>query len=632
LFFCFAFANPVKAQTQPAAPETQPYGKVDQADLEMKSCDFEKDANAEVLFDKAKIYPDGNLNIMERHIRIKVFNDFGKNQANVRLEYVSFLGASVINGLEAETINLENGKIEVTKLDKKNVYNQNIDKIRSVLTFALPNVKSGSIIEYKYRLALAAGYFPNWYFQSYLPTKYSEINFDIQIDARAGEGFSVMQHISQPLVKDVGKIDDFKQVKALADIHSLPDEPYMGARQDNLQRIDFLVSSARFGTWDQIGEFSIKAPDFGDQIRRSLSGEGEIIKHAKSLKSDDEKIAFIFDTVRNNMKWNEMSLFYTTDGTVRAWDKKTGSSGEINMILCHLLNKSGIRANPMIVGNKNGEKLNPVNPDIYLFYNTVVYIQVDSTKKYVLDATNKFNLYNVVPMGVLNTFGLNLDEDNKNYNPTFLEMAEPAMQSVFLNAEIKPEGKMTGTAEINSYSYNKINAVKKYKTDGEEKYIKYLSNNDNSLKISSLKMEGMEVDTLPLTQKIDFNAELTSSDQNYLFVNTSLFNLMGENPFTSEQRFSTIDFGYKSNYAITGVYKLPAGYKTDALPKSVTIVMPDQSIVFKRIIAEEDGSILVKYTLNHKKIQYFGDDYQDIRGFYKKMYELLGEQIVLKKS
>jgi hypothetical protein len=45
-----AFA--ARAQTQPApAPAITPYGKIDKADLEMTSCDFEKDANAEVLLD-----------------------------------------------------------------------------------------------------------------------------------------------------------------------------------------------------------------------------------------------------------------------------------------------------------------------------------------------------------------------------------------------------------------------------------------------------------------------------------------------------------------------------------------------------------------------------------------------------
>src|SRR5471030_693859 len=115
---CALSAN---AQTQPAAqPATQEYGKISKEDLELKSCDFEKDANAEVLFDKANIYYDQDFNIiMERHKRIKIFNDNGKDKANIRLVYYSIDRLESISGLQAETINLVDGKPEITKIDKK---------------------------------------------------------------------------------------------------------------------------------------------------------------------------------------------------------------------------------------------------------------------------------------------------------------------------------------------------------------------------------------------------------------------------------------------------------------------------------------------------------------------------------
>src|ERR1700744_6565217 len=49
--------------------EGQPYGKVDMDDLQMTPCDFEKNANAEVLFDIARMTDQGD---MERHVRIKI--------------------------------------------------------------------------------------------------------------------------------------------------------------------------------------------------------------------------------------------------------------------------------------------------------------------------------------------------------------------------------------------------------------------------------------------------------------------------------------------------------------------------------------------------------------------------------
>jgi hypothetical protein len=146
-----SIAMSVKAQTQATTPSTQPFGKIDKADLEMTSCDFEKDANAEVLFDKGTIVPQMDLNresrtptlIMERHTRIKVFNKFGVNEGNIRIVYTSYAQTIVIADLQAETINLNNGKIEITQVDKKGIYTETVDKIRSALVFALPNISTG---------------------------------------------------------------------------------------------------------------------------------------------------------------------------------------------------------------------------------------------------------------------------------------------------------------------------------------------------------------------------------------------------------------------------------------------------------------------------------------------------------
>jgi hypothetical protein len=260
-----------------------------------------------------------------------------------------------------------------------------------------------------------------------------------------------------------------------------------------------------------------------------------------------------------------------------------------------------------------------------------VYVPVDSAKEYILDATGKYNQYNETPAELLNSFGLYIDKSKKIYDTVSIKKDLPVRQVILINAEIKPGGKLDGTAQINSVSYDRINAIKKYKTDGEKKYIDYLADNDNNLKISSLKMENMEVDTLPLTQNVVFSLDLAGSDENYIYLKPNLFSSLKTNPFLSETRLSDIYFGYLRSYSINGVYKLPAGYKTDALPKSVNMVMPDKSISFKRIVAEQDGSVLVHFIVDVRKAAFNPSEYSGVHAFYKKMYELLDEQIVLKK-
>ena len=109
LLTLLAAALPVKAQQIISADE--PYGKISNADLEMTACDFEKDANAEILFDVGDLYFDQSWNVvLHCRKRIKIFNENGKDNANIRLEYYSNRQTQYITGLKGETINLVNGK------------------------------------------------------------------------------------------------------------------------------------------------------------------------------------------------------------------------------------------------------------------------------------------------------------------------------------------------------------------------------------------------------------------------------------------------------------------------------------------------------------------------------------------
>lgn len=636
LFLLAVFAITANAQT---APTTQPYGKVDKADLEMKACDFEKDANAEVLFDKADVYFDNRYHIVvEHHKRIKIFNDHGKDQANIRIEYYSGNHSESIFNVQAETINLNNGNVEMTKIDKKQIFTETIDKLTSALVFSFPDVESGSIIEFKYTQENeSVGDFPDWFFQSDIPTRYSEISSTIPDILH----YKNLVKVNQPFVKKVTNKEGQPSDLALANIPSLSNEPFMSSRYDNLQRILYqLISFTIPGdfthsfddTWKKVGENMVDFDDFGGQFKRKLDGEEAIIAKAKSLKTDEEKIGYLFNEVKNTMKWDEHYSRYTNEGTVKAWEKKIGNSTEINLMLFHLLTKTGVKAYPLLLSTRKNGKVNPAYPSRFQFNTSVTYIPIDSANFYVLDATGKYNSYKEIPTNFLNSFGLSIDKENEKYEVVFIQKAVPARNVIMINADIKPNGKMEGTAQISNFSYNRINRVESYKVNGEKKYIDYLTDGDNNLKISSLKFENMEVDTLPLTQNIAFNLDLTGSDDNYIYFKPNLFASIGPNPFLNENRFTDIDFGYQYNYSIIGAFKMPAGYRSDALPKSVSMLMPDQTITFRRIVGEQDGTIVIRYLIDFKKSVFFKENYPELRDFYKKMYEMLNEQIILKKA
>ncbi|WP_207421681.1 DUF3857 domain-containing protein [Desertivirga brevis] len=628
----------------------QPFGKVDQADVDLKECSFEKDAHAMVLFDKGDVYFDFQFDIvMERHKRMKIFDDKARDEANVRIEYDSYNNYEQVYEISAQTINYVNGKPVITKLDKKQIFREPIDKYRTAVVFTFPNVQPGSIIEYKYTWKTPAfSNFPTWYFQTDLPVRYSELITaipDILYYKTQYRTFTpAAKNKNSAESKSLGESAYTVNIKdfALQNIPSLSDEPYMTSRFDNLQCAQFQLTEIRpiggftqrgTDTWDKVAKQLIEDEDFGLQFKKKLEGEDALVTKANTFKTDDQKIAYLFNEVRNSMKWNSVDRWYTSDGISKAWQKKTGNSTEINLILCRLLKQAGLKdVYATLVSTRPHGKVNVYYPWLRQFNRTVVTIPIDSTHKYVLDATNKYQTYNACPNTLLNSYGVALDKDNKTYKFVDLVTSDPVRRNIYVNAEVKPDGKMSGSAVLTAFSYHKINEVEAFKVDGEEKYKEWLTQKDNSLKIKAFKMADADVDSLPLQENIDFDLELTGADDNYIYFNPNLFTNFRKNPFLSENRSTSIDFGYNNKYTITGMFKIPAGYKVDALPGSINFVMPDKSISFQRIVAEAEGSVNVRFVIDFKKSIFGVEEYQDLRQFYKQVFDMLNEQIVLKKS
>lgn len=622
------------ARLDPKAPIDK-YGFIDTADLKITSCDFEKDAHAMVLFDHGEMMLTYPSVFLERHKRIKIFNEDAKDQGDIKIELDYKYGGERILGLEAETINLNGGQIEYTKLDPKQVYEEHVDRRRDEVVFSMPNVKAGSVIEYRYLLEKQFSHnFPEWEFQSDLPTRYSKLG--VYIDPMLS--FTVYTRKSQPFVVDSATY--LGHSWALANVLSTKDEPFMRSDADVLQKLTFIISKVKYGgqdadvnnSWASVGKEIAEDKDFYKPFYQGLHGEDEFIKQAKALGTDDKKIAYLFDLVKNTVKWNEEDTWLSAYGIRSAWKKKTGNWGEINMILVHLLRQSGVTAYPMLVSSRDNGKIVPDFANIDQINKLVAFVPIDTARYYVLDASDRYNTYNEVPFELLNSWGLWLNKEKAEYKLVFLKKEKPVTQAVFIEAEISPDGLMKGSAQISSSSYNKTTSVEMHNKLDDEKYKQFLTDDDNNIRITSLQMENADVDSLPLTQKFNFSLDLSGTDEKYIFFNPNLFTSLHQNPFIDQRRYSDIDIGYPVTYVISGRYKIPPGYQPDVLPKNISLVNADRSISFKRLVGESDGYIVVSYNISYKKSLFPAAGYNDIYAYFKKMTDLLNEQIVLKKA
>jgi hypothetical protein len=628
------------------------YGKVDKEDLEMKECDFDKDAEACKLISYGNVHyeilgEDFNI-VTERRERIKILKEKGLSRANIKFRFYSYQNYEIIKGITGATYNLDNtGKIVTTKLEKSAIYIKKIDKRISEVSFTMPDVKVGSVIEYKYsddKKSIAN--LDDWYFQDDIPTRYSIYRILVPSIFKFVSQILTYQNVEQS--RDSRNESSFyhqerlnytsdEKTYILRNVPALREEPYMGAPKDYLQRVVFQLSRIDFGdgrgedvrsSWPKLTKELMDDDDFGLQLKKNLPHTRALDDSLGKVAGDYQKMVAIHDYVRRNMNWDGSESIYSVAGIKSAWDKKSGNNSELNLILIDLLRDAGLDAYPLLVSTKDNGTVDPLYPFLQQFNNTMTLVVIGDNK-YVLNAADKYNPSYMIPYDVLDNEAFIVDNTKGGWI-RLTDNRDKWRNVVSLFAQITPDAEMKGKATVYSYGYSKNPRVKEWKEDKSD-FKDYFSRGYPGIKIDDIQVANDDADSMPLKQNVDFTLPLNSSGQ-YKYFTLNLFQGLEKNPFIADHRSTDIDFNYQQSFSISGKVGLPDGYTFDELPHNVKMIMPDSSIVLRRLIQPGENSIDFRITLDFKKSYYSAGNYALLQEFYKKLYTTLNEQIVIKKK
>ncbi len=639
---CIIISIAVQAQVFPN------YGSISQEEKLLKECAFDKEAEAVYLLHEgiSNYNEDYNL-ITEHHIRIKILKEKGLEYANVTIPFYSNRDFEFISKIEGMVINYdEQGNRSDQKLDKKSIYTKKTTKYHSEVSFAFPSVKAGSIIEYVYRSTMKsyAG-LDDWIFQEELPVVMSKYSLTIIPNYE----FSYLFYKSDLLPADVKSDPQLGQIHfAMSNIPGLRNEPYMDARKDYLQRVTFqlaaynnvttgafsLTSSTQTkysATWQQVIKEIIGESSFGGQLNKNLDGNDDFIKRVKAGYSEADKVKMVFDYVRNNMTWNHITSKTSPDGIKNAWSKKSGTNGEINLILVNLLREAGLKADPLLVSERLNGKVNKDYPSFEQF-NTVYACVMADNRKYYLDANDKFTPPGIIPAAILNTTALVV---NLKSGGLITVSDEELRYSDLINisARLTDDGKINGSVFLSSQDYARVKRLKEYNQDKG----KYIDDNFRKhipgIRIDSFESKNEQIDSLDLEQKFFFQFPVQQTGD-YFFLPLNLFSGFESNPFIANDRFTHINFGYKQLFSFNTIIQLPQTLKVDALPQPIKLMNDDQTVSCSRQILKDESknSVVVRINIELKKSLYTINEYNSLKEFYKKMFGLLNEQVVLKKK
>jgi transglutaminase-like putative cysteine protease len=632
------------------------YGKIDKADLQSKDCSYDKGAEAEILIDWGNTYYNRGTQgkavfktIFEKRRRIKIYTEKGLTQAAVKIQFYSHSNEEQILRINACTYNLDAaGNIQRTEVSKNGVYTKRLNNYFSELIIAFPAVKPGSVIEYKYMMERETmGQLPHWYFQGVIPVRYSHYQLTIPQVFR----FNVQPSVIDPIEKKQEVINErialnngFFETQSLRSnyiMRKLPgikEEPFISTPKDYMQRLEFQLSQIDYGngniedlrtSWSDVMESLATDDNFGRQLEKEIIGLNPVVKEAQKITGTEAQIKFLYNYLRHNFTWNTEESIYTSKNLSKIWDAKTGNSADINLLLLRLLTASGIEAHPVLFSTRDNGLVNPGFPFLQQF-NTVMVYATAQTDSFILDATDKIAGYKLTPHKITNNQGFVATGENGKWITALPGKSKHKIITA-ISGEIDGTGNIKGDALINCFDYAKKQRVEKWHESNEAFKSDYFYTNNMGYKTFDITINNAENDSLPLEQKIKFAGALNGSG-NYRYFTVNMFTGLDKNPFIASERATDIDFGCNQEYVIFGNYNIAPEYSFDELPSNVTIIMPDTSIIFSRSVQQTDNILNIRIAVDFKQPFYSANIYPEFAAFYKKMFALLIEQIVIKKK
>lgn len=611
------------------------FGQITNEEINLKECDFDKEAEAVIIFDDAFTDYDDDYNMLTtRRVRIKILNEKGLERGNIIIPFYSGDNFEFIRDIRGVTVNIDaSGKPTNIILDRKSIYTEKRDKYYSLVKFAMPAVKTGSIIEYSFVSVMKHyGGLDDWKFQSDIPTMKS--SYMLQVLPSAEFTYSVQKkkdyNITIKPIADLGRI-----YFEMNNIPALRFEPFMDATRDYIQRVIFQLSGLtnRYGhkmnintTWKSTAYDLMTEKDFGGQIDKSLKAD-ELQPLVQAQSSAGGKLKVIYNYVRDNISWNGYDSKYTVDGVKTTLEKKRGAAGDINLLLINLLKSNDIEVYPLLVAERDFGKIDSTYPFLDRFNKVVAFAKADG-QQFILDATEKNTPAGLTPYSILNTMAFIVDK--KNFNLVRIVSGNKAYKNrILINAELNPKGQLRGNAIVQSLDYARQLRVESIRENLKEFVSGMFEKPYENISIDSFYINNLEAESLVLEQGVRFSQQLNESG-GFVFINYNLFTGMEKNPFTSSMRFTNVNFGYPHEVLLDAQIKLPANSKTDDLPKDKVLENNNKTIRLSREIKVENGQMNITISFTRNTTLVFAEDYKELKEFYKKMIDMLNEPVVVK--
>jgi hypothetical protein len=613
-----------------ATVEAQKWGKVSAEEWEMGPPDDYPEANAIVLFDKGVLEVSTRKITFYRHVRIKVFNQAGAEEAgDISFTYHD---GDKISGFKAHTLTPDGRK---HKVKKRQVNTKKVGDTR-IKTFSFPSIEPGSILEYKYKnVNRRYSILDPWYFQHRLYTVVSTFTLKL------APGFtysSLSSHMPTSCQKAVMGEDPLTEVRSftwtMKNLYPIKDEPYMSSFKDFASALHCQLVSYQ-NPYQRV-DYIKNWPDLGKRFTEYIDGftdkQSCLTKQLSELNLDTSDQLSLLQTIYTKIsknikvKGSGEGSYISHEHLCEVLEEGAGTRDEKNIILVEMAKKAGLSAWPVLISTRSHGR---VNPDIYQlqqFNHIIAFVEIDSGAVF-LDAASEYCPFGMLPANCLSPYGFLIDGDKSQ----IVRLKTPQPRTYRLDVttvNLAPDGGVRCTTVVQLSGYFAISYCREYEQQKPEDFFDtyFMEKLDMSY---DLKEYDFNYDDVKNRCQFTFCYVLpdyAKQTGGNIFLAPIQFSFR-ENPFTSEKRFFPVDFGYPFTYH--NIVKIAIGDSLTAAQLPADTVFDIGSAHFVRQASSDGDWLTIDSRMEITKPVFIPQVYQKLRRFFTRIADAAAEEVVL---
>jgi len=521
-----------------------------------------------------------------------------------------------------------------------------------ILEFQMPDVKKGSVIEYKYTLVRRyIEELPDVQFSHRVPVR--KVNLYIK-----NEPFLRYQSVEENIDFELNYTETRVDTSSIPMVftYQRPDPVFIQQwSADNIPAADV---SAYVSSVDDIrGKLKFQISEFGNprqplenswefvaaQIQRSINPFKMLEENAglaelgASLHSElgtaEARIDSLFHYVNSRVQFNNTGAVFADSGLNHVLGGEPADQAEINMVLLALLRGAGFDAYPLYISGREFGRINLSFPSLYQFNRMLVVARKPGEDGWAfMDASFSHSLPGLIPVESYSEQGMILKENDYEWTEISPEKSFFGLD-VSLDGKVNENGSLSGvlSGEVSGYPSRilrrdislkrPLNEILKQlffdsypEAELRDATILPLSDNRN---VSVIRADFEITDyAVTYTEGMDYRPMVVG----YLF----------SNPFERAERRVPITLDAPESLSIDYRITLPEGYRFDVSGETRSTSLPGAQLFEEYLIFENRIEYLFDIEITRKEFPV--DAYAQLRQIYDRWVALSNNTWFIEKK